>query len=56
MKDLEQLEKKNQNVLSNKVVSTSIKRKVGGIGGMGGVVGGGDKKPGVNYEERIREL
>jgi hypothetical protein len=59
MKDLEQLEKKNQNVLSNKVVSTSIKRKVGGVSGtvgMGGGMGSGEKKSGVNYEERIREL
>jgi hypothetical protein len=47
MKDLEQLEKKNQNILnSNKAATTIIKRKIGGVGPSTAE----KKKPGINYE------
>lgn len=53
MKDLQQLEKKNQNILnSNKAVTSTIKRKIGGVAPSTA----DKKKPGINYEQRIREL
>ena len=52
MKDLEQLEKKNQNiVVNNKASNQPLKRKVGAS-----TPSSSEKKPGINYEERIREL
>jgi hypothetical protein len=53
MKDLEQLEKKNQNIFNNnKAATTAVKRKVGGVAPSTAE----KKKPGINYEDRIREL
>ena len=54
MKDLEQLEKKNQNILnSNKNAANNShanRRKFGAVPSTG------QKKNGVNYEDRIKEL
>ena len=53
MKDLEQLEKKNQNILSNNRNgnSHSNRKKFGAV-----PPSSAKKKDGVNYEDRIKEL
>ncbi len=52
MKDLEQLEKKNQNMQANKGSNSNpIKRKFGSP-----APSTGEKRPGINYEDKIREL
>lgn len=52
MKDLEQLEKKNLNILnSNKAPAPQNRRKIIGLPSAPG-----DKKHGINYEDRIKEL
>ena len=51
MKDLEQLEKKNQKVLTSNIGNGSMNRRK-----IGSVPTTGEKKKGVNYEDRIKEL
>ena len=51
MKDLEQLEKKNQNILNNNknANNNANRRKFGAVPSSTG-----EKKSGVNYEDRIK--
>lgn len=50
MKDLEQLEKKNQN--NSKAGYNPMKKKASSVS----PPSTGEKKPGINYEDKIREL
>jgi hypothetical protein len=52
MKDLEQLEKKNQGSINKSFSNNPMKKKVTSVS----PPSTGEKRAGINYEDKIREL